>query len=178
MKSKILAFLMVFLMLVFIAGCELMQKKIVLEETPEEAEAGEEMPEEEVQPAEEPAEEVEPEPEPAAPEEPAEAPAETPEEQSSEVTTIVTITPKTIKPKEEVTVKVTPNTEQGYKTTIKIYDENEERVKQVYIQGCGSICKKEKSTTFKAEYDWSGNYCAKVTDVETNEEVGDCFKVE
>lgn len=183
MKSKIIVSLIIFLMLFFITGCETLQKIMPIEEAPvKELEAKEEMPEleEEMQQPEEPTVTSEPEiPEGTLtqPEEPVETPKETPEEQTSKPTTILTVTPKTVKPTELVTVKVMPNTEYGYKTTIKIYDESEERVKQVYISGCGSICKKEKSTSFKAEYDWKGSYCARVVDVETNEEVGDCFKV-
>lgn len=148
-----------------------------------------------IQEAQEPAEEVpetegiEEEPEQVEAEEPSmEDKTETeqemktiPEEESSSVkTTLLEVKPKTVKPNEELTLTVTPNEEYGYKTTIKIYDlnkENEEKIKQVYIKGCGNICKKEESITLKAEYSWKGDYCARVIDVETNKEVEDCFKV-
>lgn len=177
MKSKIAVVSVILLMLFFAVGCETIQKETIPEE-----EASEET-EEEMQ-AEQPVEETEPETAPeGTPEETEETVPEETEEiipQASETTTLI-VTPETVKPAELVTVKVTPNKEYGYKTTIKIYDVNnevEERVKQIYIKGCGSICKKEKSTTFKAEYDWKGDYCARVIDVETNKEVGACFKVE
>lgn len=177
MKFKILAIFVFFLMLFFVTGCETLEKIMPIETPIEEPKVEEEMPEEpkeEVQLSEEPATEPEPEG-------PAEIPVETPEEIKVSETTTVTVTPQTVKPIDIITIKVTPNKKYGYKTMIKIYDVNkeiEEKVKQVYIKGCGSICKKEKSTTFKAEYDWEGIYCARVVDVETNEEAGDCFKVE
>jgi len=180
MKSKIISILAIFLMLSFIAGCETLEKIMPIEEAPAEEPAAEEEisePTEEVQPSEEPAAEPEPAPEETTPSLP-EEPVETPEEIKVSETTILTVTPKTVKPTDLVTIKVTPNNEYGYKTTVKIYDVNEDMIKQAYIQGCGSICKKEKSTTLKAEYNWEGDYCAKVVDVETNEEVEDCFKVE
>lgn len=185
MKLKVITALIIISILAFISGCETLQKiDLPLEKTEETKE--------EIQVEEPPAEEEivsEPETEETATEEttpteeteevvPEEISEET--EQTSKITTTVTVIPKTVSPSDTVTVKVIPNNEYGYKTTIKIYDvnsENEKRVKQAYISGCGNICKKEKLTTFKTEYDWKGSYCARVIDVETSKEVGDCFKV-
>ncbi|MBU4501471.1 MAG: hypothetical protein KKA79_02685 [Nanoarchaeota archaeon] len=186
MKSKVVAVLMILLVSLFIAGCESLKEidvnkpifggaKEAEEATPVEEEIEAEQPAEETeQPVEE--EEI------VAESEPETAPEETttplPEETEQSETTTMAITPEIAKPLDIVTIKVIPNEEYGYKTTIKIYDSNEEKIKQVYIPGCGSICKKEKSITFKVEYSWKGDYCARVVDVETNKEVGDCFKVE